>query len=78
VSLPAASSPSPLTDLQALADDMLIQLAPRFGVQLPAELQKQQAEQQAKAAAEQATASSSSSSSTQRAPQVVFPGTICK
>jgi hypothetical protein len=74
-------------DLQGLADDMLVRLAPRFGVTLPPELQrlaKEQAEQEAeaaKAAAAAAAASSegsgtsafASSSSSQR-PQVVFPG----
>lgn len=66
------------TDLQAITDDMLIRLAPKFGVTLPAELQQLQQEQQQQQQKEQSSTSSSSkaasSSSSGKATTVFFPG----
>lgn len=59
-------------DLQAMTDDMLVKLAPKFGVQLPRELQ-QLVEQQQQQQQSESSSSSSGSRSRGRA-SVVFPG----
>lgn len=60
-------------DLQAMTDDMLVKLAPKFGVQLPPELQQRVEQEQQQQQKQQQLESSSSSRSRGRA-AVVFPG----
>jgi hypothetical protein len=59
-------------DLQAITDDMLIKLAPKFGVQLPPELQ-QQVQDTGSSSASGGSAGKASSSSSSKA-SVLFPG----
>lgn len=61
-------------DLQAITDDMLVKLAPKFGVQLPPELQHVQDTGSSSSNAGQASGSLRSSSS--RKATVMFPGDL--